>query len=67
MKMEMTYGELMCLYFGLFGTIHVLRENKRHDHQRYGDEFDERHDRAIQVYADLAEKLYDMLEEDQER
>lgn len=64
MKMEMTYGELMCMYCSLFRTISDLKEAKIRDHQRYGERYDERHEITIQAYTALAEKVYDMLEED---
>lgn len=63
MKIELTKDELMLLYCSLFVTIYGLRENKRRDHQRYGDEFDERHVMLIQTYIALAEKVYDMMED----
>lgn len=67
MKAELTKDDLMRIYLSLFLTITDLKERKRCDHQRYGDLSDKRYEISIQVYADLAEKLYDMLEEDQER
>lgn len=67
MKMEMTYGELMCMYCSLFRTIYSLKKAKIRDQQRYGERYDERHEITIQAYTTLAEKVYDMLEEDQER
>ncbi len=63
MTIEMTYGELMCMYCSLFRTISGLKEAKIRDHQRYGERYDERHEITIQAYTALAEKLYDMMEE----
>lgn len=63
MKIELTKDELMYLYCSLFGTINALMENKRRDHLRYGEEFDERHEWLIQKYTALAEKIYDMMED----
>lgn len=64
MKAELTRDDLMCLYFSLFATITDLKERKRRDHQRYGDLSDERYESCIQAYTALAEKIFDMLEED---
>ena len=63
MKMEMTYGELMCMYCSLFRTISDLKEAKIHDHQRYGERYDERYERTIQACTELAGRIYDMLED----
>lgn len=67
MKMEMTYGELMCMYCSLFRTIYSLKKAKILDHQRYGERYDERHEITIQAYTTLAGRIRDMLKEDQER
>ena len=63
MKTELTRDDLMCLYFSLFATITDLKERKRRDQQRYGDLSDERYESCIQAYTELAEKIFDMLEE----
>ena len=64
MKIDLTKDEMMCLYCSIFATITDLKERKRRDHQRYGDLSDERYESCIQAYTALAEKVYDMLEED---
>ena len=63
MKMEMTYGELMCMYCSLFRTISDMKEAKIHDHQLYGEKYDERYERTIQACTELAGRIYDMLED----
>ena len=63
MKLELIEDALMGLYCSLFATVCKLKENKKSDHQRYGEEFDERHDVLIQTYTALAEKVYDMMED----
>ena len=67
MKIDLTMVDLLCLYCSLFRTISDMKEAKIHDHQLYGEKYNERYERAIQAYTALAEKVYDMLEEDQER
>lgn len=63
MKMEMTYGELMCMHCSLFRTISDMKEAKIHDHQLYGEKYDERYERTIQACTELAGRIYDMLED----
>lgn len=67
MKRDLTREDLTYIYLSLFLTITDLKERKRCDHQRYGDLSDKRYEISIQGYTALAEKVYDMLEEDQER
>ena len=67
MTTELTKDDLRALYCSLFATITDLKKLKRRDHQRYGDLSDERYDSCIQAYTALAEKIFNMLEEDQER
>ncbi len=64
MKRDLTKDDLMRIYLSLFLTITDLKERKRCDHQRYGDLSDKRYEISIQGYTALAEKVYDMLEED---
>lgn len=64
MKEDLTGDDLLCLYCSLFATITDLKELKRRDHQRYGDLSDERYESCIQAYTALAEKIFDLLEED---
>lgn len=63
MKTELTKYDLALLNCCLFATITDLKERKRRDHLRYGEEFDERHEWLIQKYTALAEKIYDMMED----
>ena len=62
MKRDLTGDDLQCLYCSIFATITDLKELKRRDHQRYGDLSDERYDSCIQVYTELAGRIYDMME-----
>lgn len=64
MKRDLTRDDLMCIYLSLFLTITDLKERKRRDHQRYGDLSDKRYEISIQGYTTLAEKVFDMIEED---
>lgn len=64
MKAELTYGDLLCIYCCLFRTISDIKEAKKLDHQRYGEKYDERHERTIQACTELAGRIHDMLEED---
>ena len=66
MKTELTRDDLMRLYLSLFLTITDLKERKRCDHQRYGDLSDKRYEISIQGYTALAEKVYDMMEDDED-
>ncbi len=63
MKAELTYGDLLCIYCCLFRTISDIKEAKKLDHQRYGEKYDERHERTIQACTELAGRIHDMLEE----
>lgn len=64
MKRDLTQDDLMHIYLSLFLTITDLKERKRCDHQRYGDLSDKRYEISIQGYTTLAEKVFDMIEED---
>ena len=64
MKRDLTQNDLMRIYLSLFLTITDLKERKRCDHQRYGDLSDKRYEISIQGYTTLAEKVFDMIEED---
>lgn len=64
MKLELIEDALMGLYCSLFANVCKLKENKKSDHQRYGDLSDKRYEISIQGYTALAEKVYDMMEED---
>lgn len=64
MKRDLTQDDLMRIYLSLFLTITDLKERKRCDHQRYGDLSDKRYEISIQGYTTLAEKVFDMIEED---
>lgn len=66
MRAELTKDDLMRLYLSLFLTITDLKERKRCDHQIYGDLSDKRYEISIQGYTTLAEKIYDMLEDDKD-
>lgn len=66
MKAELTKDDLMRIYISLFLTITDLKERKRCDHQRYGDLSDKRYEISIQGYTALAEKVYDMMEDDED-
>lgn len=60
----LTRDDLKCIYCSLFLTITNLKERKRCDHQRYGDLSDKRYEISIQGYTTLAEKIFNMMEED---
>lgn len=64
MKEDLTRDDLLGLYCSLFLTITNLKERKRCDHQRYGDLSDKRYEISIQGYTTLAEKIFNMMEED---
>lgn len=64
MKTELTMDDLLYLYCSLSRAISDMKEAKIRDHQRYGERYDERPEITIQAYTALAEKVYDMLEED---
>lgn len=66
MKTELTREDLTYIYLSLFLTITDLKERKRCDHQRYGDLSDKRYEISIQGYTALAEKVYDMMEDDKD-
>lgn len=66
MKRDLTKDDLMRIYLSLFLTITDLKERKRCDHQRYGDLSDKRYEISIQGYTALAEKVYDMMEDDKD-
>lgn len=66
MKRDLTREDLTYIYLSLFLTITDLKERKRCDHQRYGDLSDKRYEISIQGYTALAERIYDMIEEDDE-
>ena len=66
MKRDLTREDLTYIYLSLFLTITDLKERKRCDHQRYGDLSDKRYEISIQGYTALAEKVYDMMEDDKD-
>lgn len=66
MKRDLTREDLTYIYLSLFLTITDLKERKRCDHQRYGDLSDKRYEISIQGYTALAERIYDMIEEDED-
>ena len=64
MTTELTMEDLLLLHCSLFRTISDMKEAKIHDHQLYGEKYDERYERTIQACTELAGRIYDMLEED---
>lgn len=66
MKVDLTMYDLLLLHCSLCRTISDMEEAKIHDHQLYGEKYDEIHERTIQACTKLAGRIRDMLE-DQER
>lgn len=69
MTIEMTYGELMCMYCSLSGNLRKLAANKELANEQCGDEFDVMFESLMQGYETLMRRILYALTilEDQER